>query len=290
MALSDRCADLSRAAGEPLAGTATTAERWLLIEVPGSWPRDVASGDGLPEGARDAVAAWRARAFAPRRVLFVRRPGRSAARLRAFVVRADEAETEVRRLTFADHSELAGADFDVLGEPVEAQLVLVCAHGSRDACCALRGTAVFGALETRLGEEELWMSSHHGGHRFAANVLVLPAGLHFGRVEPEDALFLVARALAGRIELGNYRGRTCYEPLVQAAEHVVRSVTGFDGVGELRLGRVRGRAVRFRGRDGSEHEAVVEFARGPAVPASCGDEPEAQPLLRARLRSAQITN
>jgi hypothetical protein len=286
--VSERCADLSRAAGEPLAGTATTAERWLLVEVPGTWPRDVARGDGLPEGAREAVAEWQAKPSGRRRVLFLRRPGQRAPRLRAFVVRAEEAEAEVRRLTFADHSELAGADFDGLGERVETQLVLVCGHGSRDACCALGGTAVFGALEGRLGEEELWISSHHGGHRFAANVLVLPSGLHFGRVEPRAAPFLVARALAGRIELDSYRGRTCYEPDVQAAEHAVRSATGFDGVGELRLGHVRGRAVLFRGWDGSEHEAVVELGQGPVVPASCGEEPKAQHVLRARLRSSEV--
>lgn len=286
--MSDRCSDLSRLAGEPLAGTASTAERWLLIEVPGSWPRDVASGDGLPEGAREAVAAWQAKPSGRRRVLFVRRPGRRAPRLRAFVVRAEETEADVRRLTFADHSELAGADFDGIGEPVETQLVLVCGHGSRDACCALRGTAVFDALKGRLGGEELWISSHHGGHRFAANVLVLPAGVHFGRVEPDAAPFLVGRALGGRVELDSYRGRTCYEPAVQAAEHAVRSATGLDGVGELRLGRVRGGAVLFRSWDGTEHEVVVEHAQGPVVPASCGDEPAAQQMLRARLRNAEF--
>ena len=34
-----------------------------------------------------------------------------------------------------------------------ARLVLVCGHGSRDACCALRGTAVFATLGGRSGGE-----------------------------------------------------------------------------------------------------------------------------------------
>ena len=94
--------------------------------------------------------------------------------------------------------DLADADLDADGEPVTTDLVLVCGHGSRDACCALHGTSVFGALAGRLGDEELWISSHQGGHRFAANVLVLPLGLQLGRLGPDSAPLAVARALAGR--------------------------------------------------------------------------------------------
>ncbi len=78
-----------------------------------------------------------------------------------------------------------------------AKLVLVCGHGSRDACCARLGTAVYGALDSRFLDVELWLSSHQGGHRFAANVLVLPTGIQLGRVDPENAVALTASALAG---------------------------------------------------------------------------------------------
>ncbi|HSI97951.1 MAG TPA: sucrase ferredoxin, partial [Gaiellaceae bacterium] len=170
-----------------------------------------------------------------------------------------------------------------VGDRVDAQLVLVCGHGSRDACCALRGTAVFGALEGILGDEELWISSHQGGHRFAANVLVLPTGLQFGRVEVNEAPLLVARALAGYIELDRYRGRTCYEPAIQAAEHAVRSAAGIDRIDALRLAGVEGPVVRFRARGGTLHAAAVEGIDGPPVPDSCGVEPEPQPGFAVRV-------
>jgi len=278
----ERCSDLSRAAGEPLAATATTAECWLLVEVPGTWPRDVSAEGTLPELAHEAVAAWLART--PRsRLQFVRRPGRPAESLLAFVVRAEEDAAETRRIALDRHADLAETDLDNEGEAVEGSLVLVCGHGSRDACCALRGTAVFGALAQRLGDEELWISSHQGGHRFAANVLVLPAGLQFGRVEPEEAPFLAARALAGRIELGRYRGRTCYEPAVQAAERVVRYTAGLERIGDLRLAGVERAIVRFRAWDGTDHAAIVEEVEGPTVPASCGADPEPQTVFSARI-------
>jgi hypothetical protein len=280
--VSERCSELSRAADESLGATAVTAERWLLIEVPGMWPRDVADEGPLPPDAARAVARW-LRETPRSRLHFVRRPGRAVDRPVAFAVHAPEGVPEVRRIELRSHSDLSRIDLATAGERVQRTLVLVCGHGSRDQCCALRGTAVFAALSEPLGEEELWISSHQGGHRFAANVLVLPAGVQFGRVEPDEARFLVARALAGRIELERYRGRTCYEPAVQAAELAVRQATGLEGVSDLRLEGVDDGVVRFRTWTGAVHSAAIEEREGPLVPASCGVEPSRQRSLSARL-------
>lgn len=264
-----------------MSGTAATVDRWLVLEVPGSWPRDVESGEGVPDAVRSAVSRWLLSASERRRALFVRRPGRTARSLLAFVVRAGETTNEVRRLELGGLDALAGLDLERAGARVDAPLVLVCGHGSRDACCALRGTAVYGALADQLGHEELWISSHQGGHRFAANVLVLPGGLQLGRVEPGEASLVVTGALAGRIELGRYRGRTYYSPTVQAAEHAVRVANGLDGVADLHVAGVEGSVVRFRSRDGTVHAARVEEHDGPFVPPSCGVEPEPQRTLVA---------
>lgn len=277
-----RCSESSLEAGEPLAATATTAEHWLLVEVPGTWPRDVSMEGALPEPALKGVRAWLEETVGSR-VLFVRRPGRSAARPLVFVIQAAESTTEVRRLELQEAADLGDVDLTSDGDPTDRQLVLVCGHGTRDACCALHGTAVYGALAERLENEQLWISSHQGGHRFAANVLVLPAGLQFGRVEPGAAALLVARALAGRIELDRYRGRTCYSSPTQAAERAVRESKKLEAVSDLRLAEIDGARVRFRARDGSEHVALVEEAVGPPVPASCGAEPESQTAFSARI-------
>jgi hypothetical protein len=280
-----RCSDVSRAVEEPLVGTATTTERWLLVETPGAWPRDVATAGALPERAHEALSAWLA--ATPRsRLLFLRRAGRSAREPLAFTVRSDESVREVRRIVVETHEDLADVDLDAGGEAVDRQLVLVCGHGSRDQCCAVRGTSVFGVLATTCDEEDLWISSHQGGHRFAANVLVLPAGIQLGRLDPDDALPVVERALGGRIPLAHYRGRTFHEPAVQAAEHAVREVTALDAVNDLRLAAVDGSIVRFRDRNGGLHAAEVEEIEGPVVPASCGARPEAHAVWRARVVSA----
>jgi hypothetical protein len=102
---------------------------------------------------------------------------------------------------------------------------LVCTNGARDPCCAIRGAAVAKALDAaRPGA--VYESSHLGGHRFAANVLVLPDGLCFGRLDVRSALALVDELDAGRLPLEHFRGRTSLTEEQQAAEILLRRELG----------------------------------------------------------------
>ena len=272
---SARCCEVSEAAGEPSSATATTAVNWLLVEVRGTWPRDVSDLGGFDVATRRAITDWLERTPSSR-LLFVRRPGRARERQAAFVVQASERDTLVRRLDLGYEDRLGGSDLASDGDVVSSQLVLVCGHGTRDACCALRGNAVFGALQELVSPDDLWLSSHQGGHRFAANVLVLPAGIQLGRVSVDDAPRLVTDALRGRIALERYRGRTAYTAREQAAERVVRESRRLVGATDLALVEDDGTQVRFRDVEGNEVGAVPDEVFGPAVPASCGAEPEPQ--------------
>lgn len=279
---SARCADVSAAVGEPISATAITATTWLLVEVRGAWPRDVADEGGLAPEAQASVAAWLEQ-HQPSRLLFIRRAGRAGEPRLAFVVRATETTADVRQIDVDEAGGLAGVDLASDGVVVGRQLVLVCAHGTRDACCALRGNAVFGTLAAHLSADELWLSSHQGGHRFAANVLVLPSGIQLGRVSPGNSARIVGDALSGTIALDHYRGRTAYTRREQAAEQVIRESYGLVDVGGLTLVADNGTHVRFVDAEGREHRPVPEELAGPAVPASCGTEAEPQPHLAARL-------
>jgi hypothetical protein len=277
-----RCADLSEAAGESLAATATSVRNWLLVEVPGTWPRDVSELTVLDRRGRAAISAW-LEEVPSSRLLFIRRPGRVHDRRLVFVVRAAEHEADVRRLELGGASELADVDLSVDGDPIDTRLVLVCGHGTRDACCALRGSAVYGALAAELPPDELWLSSHHGGHRFAANVLLLPDGIHLGRLDAELAPGVVADALVGRIALEHYRGRTAYSPREQAAERAVREAEGLVTLSDVRLVGDDGVHVRFVDPAGHIHSAAIEEGYGPPVPASCGVQATPQVHVTARL-------
>jgi hypothetical protein len=232
--------------------------------------------------AADAVAAWLERTPSSR-VLFVRRPGRARERFLVFAVKAGEREAVARRIELDDLAGLAETDPATAGTPVDGPLVLVCGHGTRDACCALRGNALFAALRPRLPAESLWLSSHQGGHRFAANALVLPAGIQLGRLAPDGAAGVVEDALSGVIALDHYRGRTAYTAREQAAEIAVRRARALERIDDLRLLGDDGSVVRFLDPEGREHGAAPEEISGPAVPASCGTEPEPQRHFAAQL-------
>jgi hypothetical protein len=277
---SPRCADLSEAAREPISATATNALNWLLVEVRGTWPRDVSDLGGFHPELRTAITNWLERTPSSR-LLFIRRPGSARPHRTAFVVHASEHEPFVRRLELSDAD---GLDSARAGEEVSSQLVLVCGHGTRDACCALRGSAVFGALRENVPTEDLWLSSHQGGHRFAANVLLLPAGIQLGRITPDDAAVIVSDALQGRIALEHYRGRVGYTAREQAAELAIRESRGLVRATDVTLVGDDGTHVAFRDAGGHDLVAVPHEVAGPAVPASCGAEPEPQRHWSAQIR------
>ena len=137
--------------------------------------------------------------------------------------------------TFDDDEELA--ELDPLaprgGGPTTRSTFLVCTHGRRDACCAGRGWPVAVALTERF-PEQTWQCSHVGGDRFAANVVILPHGLYYGRVTPENAHELAGRHHDGRVEPNLLRGRSCYPPAAQAAQHFARVELGIDAIDALR--------------------------------------------------------
>lgn len=256
------CSALS--AGEPLAGTAGRTDAFLLLEVRGAWERDAL--DSLGERPRAAIRKW-LEATPQSKALLIRRPDRRGDALAAFVVRAD-ART-ARRFRLADYDDLADLDLSAGGEPTDEPLALVCGHGRRDACCARLGRPLYDALRDELDSESLWLSSHVGGHRFAPNLLWLPDGLLFGRVEPGQAGALVEELRAGGLPVECLRGRTTWPPEAQAAEIAIRASGGHQvGLVSAEGGRIR--LVTPTG----EFEVMVGIERGPALPPSCGAEAE----------------
>ena len=270
------CSELSLAAGEALAGTATTAERWLLVEVRGPWGREAVVDSGLPRPVRELLETFDGR------VQLIRRPDRRAGTTVVLAVTA-EGGGAARRLELSGLDELPAADLGS-GEPVEGPLLLICAHGRRDACCARLGVPLFDALGPHVGEGQLWQSSHLGGHRFAPNLLVLPLGVQLGRIPVEKAPAVVRSLAAGRIPLEWYRGRTLYTAPVQAAEIAVRRALRLDGAGDVRLLSNTSASVRFA-TPGGNVTVQVEASDGPAVPASCGAEREPARTWHASIAS-----
>jgi hypothetical protein len=114
-------------------------------------------------------------------------------------------------------------------------IYLVCTHGTRDVCCAVRGRPVADHL-TSHRPNQTWETSHVGGHRYAANLVLLPHGLYYGHVTPDEALAAVKAYEAGLVVPDRLRGRSIHPPQVQAAECFARLELNETRLGELTPG------------------------------------------------------
>lgn len=224
----DRCALRAQLRGDAMLGTAFPAGQVLLVEQPGPWGRA-----GLKASRFDVAVAAELETKVGRhgiRVLAVRKPGRTprdATRRWGYADARPGRERllwgrytdDAELLTFAATDVADGAIPSVDGTPGTSDCeptYLVCTHSRHDTCCALRGRPVAAALE-RHRPGHVWECSHVGGERFAANVLVLPLGLMYGRVLPFAAPEFTAAADEGRVIGALLRGRIGLVPVVQAA-------------------------------------------------------------------------
>lgn len=269
-----RCAAASEERSESLAGSASTVSAFLLVEHPGPWGVDALRDARLPDGLGDAL---RERTAGTRtKVLLVRRPDGSSkdgAGVHVFAAWAHHQDPWLEATVLDDITDVLDLDLGGLGhgrslglprraEPVYA----VCTHGRHDACCAERGRPVAAGLAEAF-PEQTWEASHVGGDRFSANLVVLPHGLYYGRLEPDTARGLARLVAAGELDLDHLRGRSGYATPLQAAEIALRRWTD-----ERRLDGVR--FVSRRSQDGRTDAVLAVEDREYAVTVLTSRAPE----------------
>lgn len=222
---------------EPSMASAPPASRaWLLIEHPGPWPeREL---DAVPGPLRAAAQAAGELGI---RVQLIRGPGRRrrppvasvftgwTAGRTPWLRRGDV--SGARRLA-TDLPGLSAGRVPAFGRPAAGPLFLVCTHGRRDVCCARLGGPLARALAGQ-HPGQVWETTHVGGHRYAANLVILPHGLYYGPVGEESAAAAIAAYRRGEMELDRYRGRAGQPQAVQAAEYTRMRHTGSRSVSEL---------------------------------------------------------
>jgi hypothetical protein len=256
-----RCAAASLGRDESQLGTASTVKAFLLVENSGPWGTDALRDVRLPEAVKRGL---RSRSAAARvRPLLVRRHRGSGAErgIRVFAAYADPVTPWLETTVLATPEQLLDLDIEALGrgrspglEPSNRPVFGVCSHGRHDACCAELGRPVAAALSSS-HPDEAWEVSHIGGDRFAANVVVLPHGLYYGRVPVAGAAGLADRHHAGHLDLDLLRGRSGFPFAVQVAEVAVRRE-----VGETRLDAVRLVSALW---DGEESSVALDVGGTP---------------------------
>mgnify|MGYP001941941857 CR=1 FL=1 len=258
-----RCSDVTV---ESLPGTAKQGRGLVLFERLGGWGHDVLDGTAL--GQETAAALKKQVESVGYGFQFIRKPEihsflRDAPSV--YVVRFAPSPRIVRT-TVTCAEDILDIDLaDPQGVEVTQPMGLVCTHGKRDMCCAIKGRPLAKALDDRLGGEAIWETSHNKGHRFAPVFQLLPWGYSYGRLNVEAAY---AALTSPTLFVPQLRGRSIYGPAEQVAEVAIASQVPI-APGELELVDARGDRVCFRGRSG-RYLVRLEQVHREGVVASCG--------------------
>ena len=318
-----RCSDVH---GEPLPGTAKKGTTYLIVEHSHGWGRDVLDGDALGEELADRIREFVAAAGAAFHL--IRRPGRATGEgtpTRAYLTFTSSPAPDAPAPSIEAYDLRGGIEdifaLDLSGpgrntplgaRPVPHPLVLVCTHGKRDLCCAVKGRPMASAMRAaassmdallRRGTTEpcsvddtgsasdadgssdvVWESSHTGGHRFAPSMILLPWGYFYGRIGTDQGMAMLATLARDELPLPGLRGRGCYDGPGQAAEvHVAAELSARGlpvspgelavfGCGDSGADTVRRTVTRP---DGGRWSVELRHLDLPPVLKSCGKEPAA---------------
>ncbi|MFD5869440.1 sucrase ferredoxin [Corynebacterium sp. NPDC060344] len=282
------CSDLGH---EPLPGTAKSGTLFIALEHQYGWSRDILDGGVFGDELTARIKAWLAERGGA--LQLIRKPGRLGQipcdGVTMYVAHCppgtgDAApRLEVRKV--CDVEEMLSLDIR-LGRPTEGArvvdkpLLLVCTHGKRDRCCAVKGRPIAQALNN-VHPDVVWETSHSKGHRFAPALVLLPWNYSYGRLSAAATNEMLVDASSGVLHPAGCRGRGVWDPRGQVAELAAR-----EAIGEWGIDAVASVEVSDAEAGGeSDAKAVVGFGDGrkvavelaktvtDGVVSSCGDAP-----------------
>jgi len=224
------CRDLCLESGEPAAGLGASPISYVLLHWPrGSWRVPRIRSHLMPETLGKAILAANASGIHVALVDgdeigfthegFIRRS-----------VTPQEAEELLRHLAVGGSLE---------GERDERMIVVCCTDGKQDPCCARYGFSTWRALRQAADPTRfrILQSTHLGGCRFAASLVVLPQRARYSRLEPTQVGDFLACLERASPYLPAYRGNPALAPPRQAAELAVLLWAARSGIsGDVRLG------------------------------------------------------
>jgi hypothetical protein len=230
---------------EPLIGSAPRTDFWILLEYAHPMSQKALKENLLPDEINAYLASLQSTITNSRILLIRQRRPAGDSSLALYLADGREGNGFLHKLALARYTDLLKIDVASIfsrgnESPASSgndRILLVCTNGKRDACCSKWGVALFDTLEKQYSEQ-VWQSSHLGGHRFAPNLVCLPHGVCYGRVPLDEVTSIADRYLSGRLSLDFYRGLAAYPPPAQAAEYFLRLETRDDHIGSYHLERI----------------------------------------------------
>ena len=265
------CSECSRAVGEQVFGTAPRADVWLLLEYYGAWEAKAVPQSDLPAAVKDRLLGW-GEAIPHTKVQLIKRAEPGAA-IRFFVALSSQIDPVLYRFELDSYEALLTFDLDAVlrrdpaldASIARDPLIAVCTNGRRDVSCAKYGVPVYDEL-IKHAPQWAWQITHLGGHRFAGTMVALPDGACYGYVDPDNVAEIVANVRDRYVTIDKLRGRSCFDPPVQAAEYYLRGITGSRSLPGVRFVSIRETgesawSVRFDLLvDGTRHEIHLRRA------------------------------
>ncbi|MGC4880049.1 sucrase ferredoxin [Micromonospora sp. DT43] len=284
-----RCSYLAGLLGDPLTATALETRGWILVEHEGPWGKNALRESDLDPALVAEIEA-RTDATGVRVQLISPPPGSPPG---ACYIAGDPRDTRAPwlvRLGMKEVGDVLGLDFAAIaaghrpdgGEPA-GPLYAVCANEQSDPCCGSTGRQVHAAAADRLGDR-VRRTAHVGGHKYAANMVVFPYALYYGRLDPHSVLNVLDANEAGHLFADKYRGRSTFSIAEQAAEQHLRRVLGLtalDAVTLLEAARSPGdrrHHVRLAAAGREYTVTVTERDQLPARLQSCTDKGPTVPV------------
>ncbi len=233
------CYEDSLNANEEMYGTAPRVDVWFLLEYRGHWSGKAFKDSKIPKAVKSFLNK-ELKAIPNSRLQLIKKHKNSDERLKFYLAVSDETKPRLYEFELNDYEDLLSLKIrKVLKSKKhmsDERIFIVCTNGEYDTCCGKFGMPVYLDIAEGKYGSRTWETTHLGGHRFASTFVCLPHGLFYGRVrEGRVAEELMEQYEAGRVNLSSYRGRSCHNSEVQAAEYYLRKETDIFEISEFTL-------------------------------------------------------
>lgn len=245
------CSEVSLANKEDPIGTAGTAEKWLIVEVPRPWKKNIWDnkpyfkpliGVLIELEQSEPELSVRLMAIVPDkeysnpdyiRVFYYFRPEKmfSQYEKHEYLIPLSELITLARAILL-EPQQLP--EFTSYRQPTnDIREILVCTHTQVDTACGRYGTPLYTKLkkdyaDVSEGKLRVWQTSHFGGHKFAPTLIDFPSGKFWGHLQPEVLDTLIYQQGSLDSLKPYYRGWSGLEQFEQIAERAIWRQEGWE--------------------------------------------------------------
>jgi hypothetical protein len=199
-------------------GSTVGFTRNFLLEIPLPWTKSAIDSAQVSQEIKAAIASYRKNIGEVSVTLLVPDYAYAGEGARLIDVQVTDGHITKRDLIARD-GDIAAiicaiADDKPLPETVHIddspiRDIIVCTHGSRDACCGTFGVPIYQHLRQLAntgGATRVWRSSHLGGHRFAPTLVDFPSGRCWAFVDETVAESILTRSESPELLKDHYRG------------------------------------------------------------------------------------